>query len=505
MDRQISHRVSRRRFLQTATVAVVGLSAGPHFVFGKTNVGKPMKRAMGKLNFEATTLGLGGQASLQWTPDDVDPVKIILKAYELGVNYYDTSNAYGPSQLNYGKAFRELHLAPGISGYDEAARRSIFLTSKTVLRWGKGGWQKPSIVNFTNGPQGSTAIDDLKRTLSQVFGDGKGSYPPGAYLDMMLMHHVAQFDEVDALYEGLDHPDPKAENIGAFAALLDYRDGTNRTGLNPKEEKLIRHIGFSGHHSPPVMMEMLQRDERGLLDGMLVAVNANDRMQFNMQYNCIPVASAKNMGLIAMKTFADGAMYTKPATWSIKPEHVVRTVGSDQLSSRSLIEYSLSTPGIHTLIIGTGQIDADAKRCQLQQNMSAAQILPKGLSLTDRRAVERLANQVKDGKTNYFQVAKQDLTPVREFNFSQEKQGKKRIVHLSWQSAYAGDEPIARYEVWRDGLKFTEIAYTPQTTKKPLGLADTFSDNRIHKYQVRTVDAVGRMAASGELPAPVMG
>ena len=41
------------------------------------------------------------------------------------------------------------------------------------------------------------------------------------------------------------------------AALRDLRDGTNRTGLNPKEETLIRHIGFSGHNSPPVMIEML--------------------------------------------------------------------------------------------------------------------------------------------------------------------------------------------------------------------------------------------------------
>ena len=92
---------------------------------------------MGRLHFEATTLGLGGQASLQWTPSDVDPARIILKAFDLGINYFDTSNAYGPSQSNYGKAFRELHLIPGEAGYDERKRRSIFLTSKSVLRFGQ--------------------------------------------------------------------------------------------------------------------------------------------------------------------------------------------------------------------------------------------------------------------------------------------------------------------------------------------------------------------------------
>ena len=120
--------------------------------------------------------------------------------------------------------------------------------------------------------------------------------------------------------------------------------------VNPKEEKLIRHLGFSGHHSPPVMMEMLQRDTGNLLDGMLVAINANDRLNFNMQYNNIPVAAARKMGLIGMKTFADGSMYGKPPVFSSKPSQVIRTVGSPSLASHPLIRYSLTTPGICTLI-----------------------------------------------------------------------------------------------------------------------------------------------------------
>ena len=135
--------------------------------------------------------------------------------------------------------------------------------------------------------------------LSQIFGDGNGNYPAGAWLDQVLVHAMSTMEDVEAAYEGYLNPDPKAENIGALAALVDLRDGTNLTGLNPKEEKLIRHIGFSGHNSPAVMMEMIHRDERNVLDGMLVAINANDRLHFNMQYNVIPVAAARNMGLIA--------------------------------------------------------------------------------------------------------------------------------------------------------------------------------------------------------------
>lgn len=417
--------VSRRAFVQSA-----GLALSPYLAFGKAKVSKPMKREMGRLHFQATTLGLGGQGGMQWTPAGVDPVQIILKAFHLGVNYFDTSNVYGPSQSHYGKAFRELHLVPGVPGYDERARRSIFLTSKTGLRFGKGGWRKPGLANFTNGPQGSHTADDIKRTLSQVFGDGQGNYPPGSYVDMVLIHALGSMQDVEAVYEGLNAPDPRAENIGALAALVDYRDGTNLTGLNPKEEKLIRHIGFSGHHSPPVMIEMIQRDERNILDGMLVAINANDRLNFNMQYNVIPVAAAKNMGLIAMKVFADGAMYTKQATWTNKPEQVVRTVGSAALPSRPLVEYSLSIPGIHTAIIGTAQIDADPKSCQLQQNLAAAQIAPDALSVSDRRAIEKMTSSVKDGKTNYFQLPQVALTAPREPAAEQEMRDGKRVVRL---------------------------------------------------------------------------
>ena len=461
-----------------------------------------MRRPFGRFGFEVTTLGLGGQASLQWTPADVDPVPIILKAFAVGVNYFDTSNAYGPSQANFGKAFRQLHLIPGLPGYDEAKRRSIFLTSKTGLRWAKGKGTKPGLRGFSNGPQDSGAVDDVKRTLSLVFGDGSGQYPPGAYLDMVLIHHVSRMEEVDAVYEGLSKPDPRMENIGALAALVDYRDGTNLTGLNPKEEKLIRHIGFSGHHSPPVMMEMIHRDERGILEGMLVAINTNDRLQFSMQHNVIPVARARGMAIVGMKTFADGAMYTKPANWSSKPEHVVRTVGSAELPSRPLIEYSLSTPGIQTLIVGIGQIADDGKSCQLAQNLAAAQIAEKGLSDGDRRAVEKLTAAVKEGKTNYFQLPKSELTAPREAAARQEMRDGKRIARLEWQTAYAGDEPIVSYEIWRDQKKIKELPYKPQTSRQPFAFEETIADESAHVYQVKARDAGGRSAPTENLPLP---
>jgi len=136
-------RSSRRQFIKETALASSALALGPYFVFGQAQPSTLMKRSMGRLGFEATTLGLGGQASLQWTPSDVDPVKIILKAFDLGVNYFDTANVYDLSQTHYGGAFRELHLIPGEPGYNERLRNSIFISSKTFVRFGKGSMQKP--------------------------------------------------------------------------------------------------------------------------------------------------------------------------------------------------------------------------------------------------------------------------------------------------------------------------------------------------------------------------
>ncbi len=418
--------ISRRNFLKVSAATTAGVSI---MSLGSCNVNKfpsPLKRKFGKHDFMVTSLALGGQASLQWTPEDVDPVPIILKAFKLGINYFDTSNLYGPSQRNFNKAFTQLNLIPGREGYNEALRKSIWLTSKTCMRWGKPGFpERENVRNRSNGENVHCAVDDLKRSLTQIFGDGEGNYPAGAYLDMILIHTLENIDEVNVLYEGLETPLDPNGNFGALVALRDYRDGTNLTGMNSKNEKLIKHIGFSGHHDPPAMIDMIQRDKYGILDGMLIAINANDKLQFNMQHNVIPVAEAKGLGIIGMKTFADAAMYHKEPRWSRDPKDVFRKVGTPELPSKPFIQYSLTTPGVHTLIVGIGQIDDDPMKCQLAQNFYAAQIEPNGLTADERNKIEKMAAGVKEGKTNYFQLPRLGLSAPRELTMTN-GENKKR-------------------------------------------------------------------------------
>jgi len=501
----IQSRMNRRKFTKTTVLAAAATAIVPGLISQCAKAPAPIKRVFGKLGFEVTTMGLGGQASLQWTPEGVDPVKIILKAFDLGINYFDTSNLYGPSQSNFGKAFNIKNLIPGLPGYDESLRHSIFLTTKTHLRYAKGNGEVKGVNNWTNGKEGTHTVDDLHRSLSLMFGDGKGNWPEGAYIDLMLIHNLNTREEVDALYEGLDNTDPNAERIGALAALRDYRDGTNLTGLNPRNEKLIRHIGFSGHFDPSVNMYMIQRDRTNLLDAMLVAINANDKLMFNMQHNVIPLAASKNMGIIAMKVFADGAMYTKPAEWSNTPNHVVRTVGSESLPSQPLIKYSLTTPGIHLAIIGIGHISDKDEECQLAHNLAAAQIIPDGLTESERTDIEEMAKKVKEGKTNYFQTTALPLTPPNEVSIVQNKENNLRNASISWNTAYAGDAPIKTYEIWRDGVKIKEIPFTPQISTDPFAYSEVLKDKTAHTYILKVADIKGRIAESTPVTLEKMG
>lgn len=486
-------KLTRREFMRLSAAVAAGVSLMPALSCTSTAIPSPLKRRLGRINFDVTTIGLGGQGSLMWTPEGIEPVDIILKAFDLGINYYDTSNAYGPSQKNYGKAFRKLNLIPGEKGYNQKLRDSIFLTTKTMVRWAKGNYPKlDNVRNSTDGDHGGGAVADLKRSLSQMFGNDDGTYPEGAYVNMILIHNLTNFEEVDVVYKGLETPLNINENFGALVALRDYRDGTNITGLNPKNEKLVRHLGFSGHNNAPAMMDMIQRDKWDLLDGMLVAINVNDRRYLNMQYNVIPVAQARNMGVIAMKVFADGAMYTKEPGWSGKPEDVVRIIGTESVPSKPLIEYVLTSAGIHTLIIGTGQINHNPLKCQLVQNYYAAQIKPDALGENERRELENIGARARNGETNYFQLADTGLTPPRNAKII-----KSDGVKLTWDTSYAGNEPITHYEIENDGKIIGTVRHLPQVSKDPF----SYEIQSGKEFKIVAVDAIGRKSATGVLTA----
>jgi len=453
--------ISRRNLLKVlGTLPAAGYLSGSH-VWAETATERLPKRLLGRTGRWVTPLALGGQASLQWTAPGIDAPDIILRAVQLGLNYLDSANVYGPSQMNYGEAFRRMHLAPGAPDYNRALRESLYIATKTHERFALD----PSVPSAQT--PAATAVTDLKRSLTQMFGDGKGYIPEGAYLDAIQMHAISTMEDVDQLNMGMGERGSKMpDRIGAFAALLDYRDGTNYTGLNPEHKQYVRHVGATGHLSSPVLMEMLRRDTGNNLDTLLVALNANDTLYTSHQFNVLQLAVGRGMGVIAMKLFADGTFYGKPPHFSTAPVDVIRSVGKpDAVPYQDLVRYSLSLPGVSCAVTGIGTIDREKpENDQLVSNLAAATQDPA--SAAERQRIEHEMAQRYGATTNYFQLAASGLVQPTEVKV--EKVNGSDGVTVRWNTAIAGARPVSAYEIRSGDRLLLSVPYRPQLTPELL-------------------------------------
>jgi hypothetical protein len=303
------------------------------------------------------------------------------------------------------------------------------------------------------------------------------------------------------IFEGFDDPRPDRPWMGALAAMLDLREGTDRTGCNPRREKLIRHIGISGHWNTAALMYAIQRDEHRLIDTLLVAINASDARYMPHRHNAIAAARAADMGIIGMKIFADAAYYHKEPLFSNNVAHVYHAVGSVELPSRDLIQYALSIEGVDTLIIGIGHIDDDPTRCQLSANFEAARI-EHPLSEEKMKQIEaRVTAAGKDAANSYFQRPAIGLTPPRNVGAEPDAAPLfgRLAVRVSWDCAYAGPTAIDHYEVLRDGEVVGQVAHLPQIGRNRFHFDDVLAKGEGHRtydYAVRAVDKAGNHADS---------
>lgn len=462
--------ISRRNILKLlGTLPATGYLSNSRIAWAETATERLPKRLLGRTGRWVTPLALGGQSSLQWTAPGIDAPDIIVRAVQLGINYLDSANVYGLSQVHYGEAFRRLHLVPGTPGYNAPLRESLFINSKTMERYALGPTtqERPT--------PGATAVTELKRTLTQMFGDGKGYIPEGAYLDSMQMHNINTMEEVDKLYAGMaERGSRMPDRIGAFAALLDYRDGTNYTGLNPERRQYIRHIGATGHSSSPVLMEMLRRDTGHNLDTLLVALNANDKLYTSHEYNVLQLAVGRGMGVIAMKLFGDGTFYGKQPRFSRTTADVIYSVGKPEAANYAdLVRYSLSIPGVSCAVTGIGHIDRQKpENDQLVANLAAATQDPA--SPTERRRIEREMAQRYGATTNYFQLPQSGL--IQPSEVKAEKAAGSEQVTVRWNTAIAAAKPISSYEIRSGDHLLLSVPYRPQLTPELLWASLTGSD-----------------------------
>ncbi len=427
------------------------------------------RRTLGRTGRQVVPLGLGGIGSLARPAEGMDAADIIVRAIQLGIDYLDTSNAYGPSQLLYGEAFRRLHLKPDDPQYDHALRQRLYLNTKTLGRWATQ--PNPAPRPPANAPAGDRprqpppdflrpAMEDLKRSMTQMFGDGKGYIPEGAYVDCVQIHLLSDMESVDRIYEGFgDRGAKMPERIGALAMLLDYRDGTNYTGLNPEHRIWIRHIGLTGHNSP-ALMNAIRRDTHDVFDTLLVVLNANDRVYSSNQYNVLPLARARGMGVIAMKVFAAGAMFTGSGH---RPDALIQTVGAPgAVPPADLIRYPLSLPGVTCAVTGIGRIDRQRPEAdQLVANLAAG--VAEMPSAEERLRIERTVAERAGTNTNDFQERVPAI--VQPTDVRTEKKGDR--VEVRWNTALAAADALRSYEVRSGERVLLSLPYRPQLTEEP--------------------------------------
>jgi predicted aldo/keto reductase-like oxidoreductase len=205
------------------------------------------KRSLGRTGYEATLFGLGGEGVLRTDGRAAEAVRVIQRALDQGVNYYDTAPAYASSRDYYGAALGE-------------RRREIYLASKTHDRTRDGSLR---------------LLDDSLRRLRTD------------YLDSWQLHDLRTRRDLDQIFA----------RGGAIEALTQARD-----------EKRVRFLGVTGHRDPEILLEAMRRFT---FDTVLVALNAADVHRLSFIQTVLPEAVRLGMGVVAMKVCSQGALLSQ--------------------------------------------------------------------------------------------------------------------------------------------------------------------------------------------------
>jgi predicted aldo/keto reductase-like oxidoreductase len=201
-------------------------------------------RTLGRTGHQATLFGLGGEGVLRTHGRGPEATKVIHRALDQGVNYFDTAPAYASSMDYYGAALGE-------------RRREIFLASKTSDRSRDGSLR---------------LLDDSLRRLRTD------------HLDLWQLHDLRTTADIDRIFA----------KGGAIEALL-----------QAKADGRVRHLGLTGHHDPGILLDGMRRFD---FDTVLVAINAADRHRLPFITTVLADAKRRGMGVIAMKVYAQGAL-----------------------------------------------------------------------------------------------------------------------------------------------------------------------------------------------------
>lgn len=295
----------RREFLKKLLATTAVLGAAPYInplnaSIAPLSTKLPM-RPLGKTGQMVSIYSLGAQATVEQVGMKDKAIEIVNKAIDLGINYIDTAAWYGQDGNDYkGEHLRgtsERHVGEVM----KHRRDEVFLATKTHDRSYDGTMRL------------------LESSLKNLQTDK---------LDLWQIHNIKGRDD---------------EDIDKIFA----KDGVLKAMIKMQEEKVVKHIGITGHTDPLPMKTLIERHP---FDNVLVALNAADKHYNSFIEELLPTAVEKEMGIVGMKIPARDRIFSKGGIITMK----------------EAMSYTLSLP-VSTIIVGIDKIP------ELEENIKIAQ------------------------------------------------------------------------------------------------------------------------------------
>ncbi len=289
---------TRRRFLEG--VAAAG-AAWP--IVGKLDAETNAlpTRTLGKTGARVSILAMGGGSRYLMYKDEDAALEAATKALDAGITYIDSADDYGRDHLS------ERRLGKVLKG----RRSGIFVATKLSSR---------------NGAESRRIVEESLRAL--------------------------QVDQIDLIHI---HALTSEEDL----AQVEAKGGPLEQLFKMRDEKLMRFVGITSHYDPVVLRTALERHDfdctqmalNGARTGMKSGTRGmvpNPDIVTSFETVALPVANRKNMGVIAMKVFAQDALL-------------------NGASPEKLLHYSLSLP-VATAVAGMPKLEHIAANVESARN-----------------------------------------------------------------------------------------------------------------------------------------
>ena len=331
----------RRQFLKKMSGLTAGLIVSiPNLSNAKTSFRDkwgdvlPLRK-LGKTSAEVTMLGVGGY-HVGWTTEK-EAQEVIETALEGGIRFFDSAESYGPhtSEIRYGK-----YLTPKY-------RDEVFLMTKSTAKDAK------------------TMEEHLNASLKRMNTD---------YLDLWQVHSVANPDDVDTRIEQ-----------GVFDVVI-----------KAKEQGKVKHVGFTGHRNPKAHLRVLERTESNpFFETIQMPINVVDANHDHFINSVLPKALDRDLGVLAMKTMADGRFFGKKIRLGDVQWESDKPIVPDRLSIKEALYFVWSLPGS---VLITGAENASL----MQEKIDLAKDFSSFSSKQRDKLIAKVGDLAEEGKVEYY-------------------------------------------------------------------------------------------------------